>query len=522
MAPAVFVHYGGPTLDDDQKLVVRSQAMVSFRILSPPTEPPTTYLLAYKCQQLNHWLSAPTSLSFSFLKSDISRGPLHTRSKDPEQQTSSNKSGHQPADQVVLQTPAKVVQIANSGRKYKSLLPRTNELGQPPCYTHTSGIDANTFKDYLWRCSSYSSYLDEGFALVGFRKASYFRPDMTKPACVYIGWLLTSGMIDAFRGTPDIKYPYYEWNAVRELQKFLDMADARALHEVVYPVVILGIFDLVRFSPNTKHHLAAVEQFIKVRGGIQNMPQVMQEIVIMTDILQCIFLNTALAFMSVDEPVLHITTSDTEGNHLLSSPLLLCNDEGFCNVKDFVDIEQALQLARILGTTFDVISNFYDQGEPLEGIKTPELGYVHLAEIADVPVEVSNVSGLVVQTCALASRIVVRTIADLTSFDDPANALDMLTLFNNLRFLRLQSWAGLPYVYLWVNLVGVSASTVRERSYFVSEIIRPAFSYGCYQMDAFSTVLKNFIYLKQAIARRQAIANISSEGTPFEGDIWTA
>jgi hypothetical protein len=107
-----------------------------------------------------------------------------------------------------------------------------------------TGVDARTFQNYLCRCGSYSSYLDEGFVLVGFQQPSYFRPDLSKAACIYIGWLLTAGVLDAVRGTQDIAYPYYEYQAVKELQRYIDGASARELHEVVYPVLILGMFEV--------------------------------------------------------------------------------------------------------------------------------------------------------------------------------------------------------------------------------------------------------------------------------------
>jgi len=107
-----------------------------------------------------------------------------------------------------------------------------------------TGIDARTFQDYLSRCASYSSYLDEAFILVGFQQPSYFRPDMSKSACIYIGWLLTAGVLDAVRASKEISYPYYEYQAVRELQKFIDGAGTRHLHELVYPVIILGMFEV--------------------------------------------------------------------------------------------------------------------------------------------------------------------------------------------------------------------------------------------------------------------------------------
>jgi hypothetical protein len=41
-----------------------------------------------------------------------------------------------------------------------------------------------------------------------------------------------------------VAYPYVEYLAVRELQRFVDGAGVKELHEVVYPVVILGMFEV--------------------------------------------------------------------------------------------------------------------------------------------------------------------------------------------------------------------------------------------------------------------------------------
>ena len=38
---------------------------------------------------------------------------------------------------------------------------------------------------------------------------------------------------------------------------------------------------MVRFSPRTVTHFTAVERFIKTRGGLSKMPDVMQHLVIM-------------------------------------------------------------------------------------------------------------------------------------------------------------------------------------------------------------------------------------------------
>jgi hypothetical protein len=85
-----------------------------------------------------------------------------------------------------------------------------------------TGVPARTFQDYLSRCGSYPSYLDEAFILVpGFRQPSDFRPDLSKAACIYIGWLLTTGVLDASTGR-EIAYLWYEYQAVKELKEFVE------------------------------------------------------------------------------------------------------------------------------------------------------------------------------------------------------------------------------------------------------------------------------------------------------------
>ncbi len=154
------------------------------------------------------------------------------------------------------------------GKATKALLARhTNRpltlhtpLDLPPQQsTHPTGVPLHTFHRYLHQCASYSSYLDEAFVLVGFRQPSYFRPDLSKAACIYIGWLLTAGILDCVRGEVVsqgkgwggkeeglvVAYPGYEYLAVRELQRFVDGgAERKGVEEVVYPVVILGMFEV--------------------------------------------------------------------------------------------------------------------------------------------------------------------------------------------------------------------------------------------------------------------------------------
>jgi hypothetical protein len=80
---------------------------------------------------------------------------------------------------------------------------------------------------------------------------------------------------------------------------------------------------------------------------------------------------------------------------------------------------------------------------------------VNLDDVADVVLPAHELSGLVVQTCAIASRIVHRTMQKMAGFHDSSNWTDMRRLYDNLRFINLKSWAGLPYLHLWAY---VSAS----------------------------------------------------------------
>ncbi|KAJ4130621.1 hypothetical protein NW754_009674 [Fusarium falciforme] len=308
---------------------------------------------------------------------------------------------------------------------------------------------------------------------------------MSKSACIYIGWLLTTGILDAFRGTSDFSYPYYEWNAIRELQGFLDTATNAELYQVVYPVAILGMFEMVRFGPCTVTHLGAVERFIKTRGGLQKMPPPMQAIVVMADLLQCICLETKLAFNSVGKPLFHWQAAEKlGGDHMVSSPLLRCEDEDFLLVGRFISPEISTRLAQILGQTFDAVKNFCSQeagNEPSGALA----GIVSLDDVADGVLPTHDPSGLVMQTCAIASRIVHRTMQKRAGFHDSANWADMCALYGNLRFINLKSWAGLPYLHLWAVLIGLASSTKLERSYFVAELMRATFSWGCYEMEVY-------------------------------------
>jgi hypothetical protein len=158
-----------------------------------------------------------------------------------------------------------------------------------------------------------------------------------------------------------------------------------------------------------------------------------------------------VAYGTPESPRPYISVVGREGgNYMLSSPLLLCEDERFALVHDFVDVAIAAQLSHILQRTFESVRQLYslkDAPDNPHPVIPTDLG---LDEVIGRSVDGRNVPALMLETCALASRIFFRTLKYTTSFNDCINEADMIALYDNLRFIGLRSWSGLPYVYLWM------------------------------------------------------------------------
>ena len=198
--------------------------------------------------------------------------------------------------------------------------------------------------------------------------------------------------------------------------------------------------------------------------------------------LQCVSLNTPLAFNSLDPvPIPHLTTPDDfpAGDQLRSCPLLLCDHEDLSLAAQYVDPDIRASVVYVLETANSLFNGFFldpdGSTSPLiPGISTPTTLEQELVldAILDNPVAVAtSVSSLFLQTCALATRITYRTLAAKTAvragikggkvgiaFDDKSddNALDMSNdldaqrIYHHVRFMGLKAWVGLPYVYVWV------------------------------------------------------------------------
>lgn len=143
------------------------------------------------------------------------------------------------------------------------------------------------------------------------------------------------------------------------------------------------------------------------------------------------------------------------GDQLFSCPLLLCDDEDFSLAAQYVDPAIRVQLVAVLQAANDSFQEFFsdlDMGSPHSSSNKDRLAVdVMLDEMLNGSTAANDVKGLFLDTCALAARIMRRTLTgELIGFDDAGNALDVLMVYLNVRFLGLKAWKGLPYVYVWV------------------------------------------------------------------------
>ncbi|EAQ87647.1 predicted protein [Chaetomium globosum CBS 148.51] len=270
----------------------------------------------------------------------------------------------------------------------------------------------------------------------------------------------------------------------------------------------------------------------------------------LADTLQSICLSTPLAYTPLTPtPTTHLTTppSFPAGDQLRSCPLLLCDGEDLSLAARYVDPATRAELVAALRGAWGVFAGLFlgglgggcdrggspgsdaDAGSGWSSDGSTAVGggegEVDGGVLDSVPVTVGGWDGLadggwclsvpnldlvpvlspnsvparLLETCVLATRIMRNTLADrLDGLDDPRNGLDVLVMYENVRFVGLKAWTGLP------NLIGFAASRdMHMRSYFIAEVVRCAFSYGCYQMEVFQAVLRNFLHLRNAIAGRK-------------------
>jgi hypothetical protein len=186
----------------------------------------------------------------------------------------------------------------------------------------------------------------------------------------------------------------------------------------------------------------------------------------------------------------------------------------------FMDTKHAMLLATIFDYTFSSIKQVYACINDHRDLCNEENRDVpidlDIDTLSSLSMPVKSVPSILLQTCALASRIYFRSLTAHHGLENKANAPDMRVIYENLRFLGLRSWAGLPYVYIWLYvshipvslvstnhclhslLVGFSSANSRERPFFAAELLRAATSFGGYHLELFSSTLYRPSLLKHA------------------------
>lgn len=114
----------------------------------------------------------------------------------------------------------------------------------------------------------------------------------------------------------------------------------------------------------------------------------------------------------------------------------------------FLGFDTAARLAPLMESTSRAIGLLCEDQDLRDMLECIDTTIISIGELADGAVH--DISRLVAQTCAIACRITIVTIIQRDGFGNSANQMDMQFLYDNLRFLRPASWAGLPYLYLWV------------------------------------------------------------------------
>ncbi len=146
------------------------------------------------------------------------------------------------------------------------------------------------------------------------------------------------------------------------------------------------------------------------------------------------------------------------GDQLRSCPLLLCDHEDFSLAAPYANAVIRADLIDVLQAASDSFRHFFfgaDQhgtfGDDALALAAAVAVDMNLDAIIAIPTAANDISGLLLETCALAARITRRTLSGrVDGFDDAGNELDVRAIYENSRFMGLKAWAGLPYVYVWM------------------------------------------------------------------------
>ncbi|KAI9717674.1 MAG: hypothetical protein M1812_004619 [Candelaria pacifica] len=256
-------------------------------------------------------------------------------------------------------------------------------------------------------------------------------------------------------------------------------------------ILFMAGFENIRGSMGTlAAHMNGVEQMVKLRGGIESMPDdsMLKSALQFDDRLVSAVCYTKPRFSTVQEPPahnaqLHLRNSFRYGWPIFNQSWLEGNclaNRGFnTSIRDILyDISD---LTAILEQTHNILPSADPHISSLLAKRTSIENRLLSLPPASDPFNNPRYNDHIYESCRLSSLIYLRATNYLVPFHDRSNQSLMRKLRSALQKSDLDScWHNLPGALMWPLLVGAAAAlrASRERSFFMAHLVRVALCIG--------------------------------------------
>ncbi|KAF2843024.1 hypothetical protein M501DRAFT_1027879 [Patellaria atrata CBS 101060] len=362
------------------------------------------------------------------------------------------------------------------------------------------------------RVDEYAQYLSLPFALVKASRIApikyWFNNSPFNPALILAICLCSSGQYTPMLQLPLISQEnllHYKAHAIQALNEKLRSAGTLPDDDVLATVLFLGGFELVQGEKTAQTHLMGLAQMVSMRGGIDAISSPnLHDTILMLDMINSVSTFQLPGFTSTSNPTLRAQPSSDVSTFFTSSPLFL--REPFELLDTFTNI--SCSTIEILNITFSAtkIKESEYLGHSV-GTRFRESAMQRLDALGRAAAGTrgrANASQYsrreTIEECVrLAATIHIRGTGWGFPHDDNHNETELEALFHLLRG-PVETWAGIPWVYCWVLLTSLASARHQvQRTFFLAEILRFAFSIGLVWFDDFQHTLKNFLWIQALI-----------------------
>ncbi|KAF2763440.1 hypothetical protein EJ05DRAFT_38745 [Pseudovirgaria hyperparasitica] len=112
----------------------------------------------------------------------------------------------------------------------------------------------------------------------------------------------------------------------------------------------------------------------------------------------------------------------------------------------------------------------------------------------------ASVMARIARACWLAGSVYLRAVVHEIPLTDPANAEPITELHKLLKNLDIQAWATMPYIHLWISLVGVGAAVnATQKRFYAVQTGRCGILFGSRWWDNYRQVVLNFVWLQKLL-----------------------